>query len=1016
MINNKNKRDELKKLIEKNNDVYALVEYLDKYRYYKEDIDYLLHSFKNIETNCAYTLECKDYWYFFEEYIRFLTIAMSNGYIENNKENRNKVEELIAKNIKREKCTSATYLYAARFYRNMYLGHIDEYIDKKYEIIQLYEKAALKGSNQAQKEKQNFLEKIENLKKQPTEKENKNNLIKLIDNKNDFPALIDFMDNYHTENQDIEYILYNFKKIEDNSSHLLKKIYYWRFFAEYIRALHGAIDKEVIENNAENRNKVEELINKTTSQKDCPHVAYLYAARFYKYMYMRNIHGYRNTDTRAKIISLYETASFNGNIFARDEKLKFLAQADTFVKSPEKIKNEVVLPKDEPSQETNYKLLDFDPKLINANTDLIKLTAKLEKSNLPFTLLISGPPGTGKSYYLRYLAQRMGKNFLEKTSAELFSKFQGEPSKNVLTLFKNAENKKAGIILDEIETITGDRGKNSDLSNPWRSEMTNTFLTCLENTQYPFMATTNFISKIDKAILRRFVFKIKFDYLKPDQIEYAFRLTFNLEPPAGLLKLGGLTNGDFAIVKKKAEILDCLSNVQELYNMLKEEVSVKAIGNVVHLEEKINFDRNFVNIEGSSLDLYVKKIKENKINNFSILLHGPSGTGKSLYLRHLAQELGYELIERRSSDILSRWHGESEQNLANAFEEAKNRRAILIFDEIDSFLSSKNNMMQVHNAQLVNEFLVQLENHPYPVCGTTNYLENMEQASLRRFKINAKFDYLHKDQYNYVYNKTFGVEPPKEINKFTKLTPAIFTLAAEKVSLEDAQKDEKRIFEIFSEEVKRCTGENIHQKEDQTYEKLFINKSDLYTNLITDNYDKVLTGFVKVITDKGYGSGFFITDNGFILTNKHVVHEQTIVKIKLFSGREIPGEVIRTNNLDIALIKVSEENKVYPMTIKTEELSVGSTVFCLGNPKGHDQVLSKGCITRYTYDTEKNPRIETDCVLNKGSSGGPLFDEFGNVIGVNVQGWREERGALLGINLHVPINDALNALNIKFNS
>ena len=85
-------------------------------------------------------MEYKDYWYFFEEYIRFLTIAMSNGYIENNKENRNKVEELIAKNTKREKCTLATYLYAARFYRNMYLGHIDEYIDKKYEIIQEFYK------------------------------------------------------------------------------------------------------------------------------------------------------------------------------------------------------------------------------------------------------------------------------------------------------------------------------------------------------------------------------------------------------------------------------------------------------------------------------------------------------------------------------------------------------------------------------------------------------------------------------------------------------------------------------------------------------------------------------------------------------------------------------------------------------------------------------------------------------------------------------------------------------------
>ncbi len=656
----------------------------------------------------------------------------------------------------------------------------------------------------------------------------------------------------------------------------------------------------------------------------------------------------------------------------------------------------------------------FDINLVNANTNLVNLTEKLEKITQPFTMLISGPAGTGKSYYLRYLAHKMGKNVLEKTAAELFSKYQGEPAKNVLKLFKEAEEQNAVVILDEVERITGKRENDFSNGNQWKSDMTNAFLTCLENTKCPFMATTNFVSDIDKAILRRFIFKINFDYLTPEQVGYAFRYNFNMEAPSELFKIGGLTNGDFAVVKKKAQILN-IEDKFELCEMLKEETAIKATGRITYIEQPINFDKNFINIEGKSLELYVKNLKEEQTHNFSILLHGPSGTGKSLYLRNLAKELGYEVIERRASDIISKWLGEAEKNIAEAFEEAKNRRAMLIFDEIDTFLPNKANLSQAYDVRITNEFLVQLENHPYPVCATTNYLDNLEYASIRRFKINAKFDYLRKDQYNYVYRKTFGVEPLKDITSLTNLTPAIFALAAEKVSLAEVETDQKRIFEIFMEDVKHCTGIN-NMEEDKTYETLTIKPQKLYETPISDNYDKILAGFVKIITDTGHGSGFFITDDGFILTNKHVVKEQNIVKVELFSGRHVPGEVIRINNLDIALIKISSENKMIPLPIRTSELNIGSVAFSFGNPGTKNQVLSKGCITRYTR-TKNAQRIETDCFMDNGSSGGPLLDEFGNVIGVNVEGWLVKNTKLsLGLNLHLSINDALSSLNIKIKS
>ena len=102
-----------------------------------------------------------------------------------------------------------------------------------------------------------------------------------------------------------------------------------------------------------------------------------------------------------------------------------------------------------------------------------------------------------------------------------------------------------------------------------------------------------------------------------------------------------------------------------------------------------------------------------------------------------------------------------------------------------------------------------------------------------------------------------------------------------------------------------------------------------------------------------------------------------------------------------------------PLPIRTEELNVASSVFAFGNPLGHNQVISKGCITRYTKIKDKIV-IETDCFIEKGASGGPLLDESGNVVGVNVAGRinpRTKNG--LGLNLHLSINYVLKVLNIE---
>ena len=206
---------------------------------------------------------------------------------------------------------------------------------------------------------------------------------------------------------------------------------------------------------------------------------------------------------------------------------------------------------------------------------LIEKLKNYDKEN-PFSILIYGPPGTGKSYFLRYLAQVIGLNTVEKKPAELFSKYQGQPAKNVLSMFEEAQEKDAMLIIDEVEGIISER-KEDRGDNKWKSDMTNTFLSAMESCVTPFCGTSNHLNKIDKAILRRFVFKLHFDYLTPEQARYAFEKIFGLMAPWELSEIHNLTSGDFSVVKKKALILGCLNDAAILLNMLKEELKNKEL-------------------------------------------------------------------------------------------------------------------------------------------------------------------------------------------------------------------------------------------------------------------------------------------------------------------------------------------------------------------------------------------------------------------------------------------------------
>ena len=215
----------------------------------------------------------------------------------------------------------------------------------------------------------------------------------------------------------------------------------------------------------------------------------------------------------------------------------------------------------------------FDPALIEADLDLTELADRLQRSGeRRFSICLQGPPGTGKSAYARYLADRLGLEVMHRRASDLMSMWVGGTEKNIARAFAEARDTEAFLIFDEADSLLADR---RGAHRSWEVAQVNEMLTWMESHPLPFVCTTNDGERLDSASLRRFVFKAKLDFLKPESGALAFRTFYGLEAPLSLRAVNLLTPGDFAVVRRKAEVLGSLSDSEALVEMLQAECSVK---------------------------------------------------------------------------------------------------------------------------------------------------------------------------------------------------------------------------------------------------------------------------------------------------------------------------------------------------------------------------------------------------------------------------------------------------------
>ncbi len=155
----------------------------------------------------------------------------------------------------------------------------------------------------------------------------------------------------------------------------------------------------------------------------------------------------------------------------------------------------------------------------------------------------------------------------------------------------------------------------------------------------------------------------------------------------------------------------------------------------------------------------------------------------------------------------------------------------------------------------------------------------------------------------------------------------------------------------------------------------------------------------------GVGSGFIISPDGYIVTNNHVVAGAQTIKVKLTDGKDYTAKVIgRDPGTDVALIKIDATNLPFVKFGSSSKMRVGDDVMAVGNPFGLGGTVTSGIISAKARDIGDGiygDFLQTDAAINKGNSGGPLFNEQGQVIGMNTA-IISPTGGSVGIGFSVP--------------
>jgi SpoVK/Ycf46/Vps4 family AAA+-type ATPase len=390
---------------------------------------------------------------------------------------------------------------------------------------------------------------------------------------------------------------------------------------------------------------------------------------------------------------------------------------------------------------------------------LTQLLGKAVANKSPgVNVLLYGPPGTGKTELAKVCAHAAGLSLFEVEAADREgNSLSGRDRYRSLQIsqvfLKNTPQ--VALLFDEVEDvfppISADAAQlmarmDASDSKPSGSVSGKAWVNqILETNPVPVIWVTNRIEQIDPAFRRRFQYHLELKSPPPGARESLVRRSLDgvAVSDAFVAKLSerrGLTPAQIRTAVRFARLVDDQSVEPLIERQLAH--ADKALGQTTENKRArrvvTSYNLDLINVESRfTVPRIVEALK--KRGHGSLCFYGPPGTGKTALAEHIAQALQRPLMIRQASDLVSKFVGETEQNMAAMFEEAQNEQAVLLLDEADSFLRSRARAERTYEVTEVNEMLQGMERFAGLFICTTNLFEELDEAALRRFTFKVKF-------------------------------------------------------------------------------------------------------------------------------------------------------------------------------------------------------------------------------------------------------------------------------------
>ncbi|MDE1873377.1 MAG: CDC48 family AAA ATPase [Thaumarchaeota archaeon] len=395
----------------------------------------------------------------------------------------------------------------------------------------------------------------------------------------------------------------------------------------------------------------------------------------------------------------------------------------------------------------------------------------------PKGVLLYGVPGTGKTLLAKAVANETNAHFTSISGPEIMSKFYGESEARLREIFKEAREKSPSIIfIDEIDSIAP---KREEVTGEVERRVVSQMLALMDGLEgrgkVIVIAATNRPNALDPALRRPGRFDREIEIRIPDkkgrqEILLIHTRNMPLSEDVNLEKLAAITHGfvgaDLEYLCKEAA-MKCLRRLLPEINLADEKIPVETLEKLVVNDEDYRFALREVTPAGMR-EVYIEKpdIKWDQIGGLEnvklelqeavewpmkypifysklgyrtprgILLHGPSGTGKTLLAKAVATESEANFISIKGPELLSKWIGESERGIREVFRRARQASpCVIFFDEIDSIAPTRGMGETAVTEKVVSQLLTELDGietlHGVVVIAATNRADMIDRALLR---------------------------------------------------------------------------------------------------------------------------------------------------------------------------------------------------------------------------------------------------------------------------------------------